>query len=336
MKKILSTIVQETMITFLLFVLGPSYNQPKFSSCATWNPNAITFANISTVGSQPIGIFVSINNTIYVTATNLNQMLEWTEGTNTLTRNISVGLSSPCGIFATINGDIYVDNGAINHRVDKWSWNATSSIAVMNATSRCHNLFVDINDTLYCSNDLEHKVVKMSLNSGSNMVAMAAGTGTQGSQPDMLYCPNGIFVDMTFSLYVADCGNNRIQLFQPGQVNGTTVVGGGTLSSITLSCPSAVVLDADENLFISDLNNHRIIRKDPSGFQCLLGCSGGSGSAANQLNHPYSLSFDSYGNLFVVDSNNNRIQKFLLATNSCGKCFISYLRNDLLKKLIEN
>jgi hypothetical protein len=277
------------------------------------------------VGTQPVGIFFSINNTIYVTATNLNQTLEWTEGTNTLSRNISAGLSSPCGIFATINGDIYVDNGAVNHRVDKWSWNATNSVVVMNVTSRCHNLFVDINDTLYCSNDLEHKVVKMSLNDGSNTVTIAAGTGTPGSQPDMLYWPNGIFVDMTFNLYVADCGNNRVQLFQPGQLNGTTLAGNGASGSIALSGPSGVVLDADENLFITDCGNTRIISSSPSGFQCLLGCSGGSGSAANQLNHPYSLSFDSYGNLFVVDSNNNRVQKFLLATNSCGKYFMSYL-----------
>jgi hypothetical protein len=331
MKKILSTIVQETMITFLLFVLGPSYNQPKFSSCATWNPIAITFANISTVGSQPTGIFVSISNTIYVTTINLNQMLEWTEATNTLTRNISAGLSSPSGIFATINGDIYVDNGAVNHRVDKWSWNATSSVIVMNVTSRCRSLFVDINNTLYCSNDYEQKVVKMSLNDGSNTLTMAAGTGTQGSQPNMLNYPNGVFVDMTFNLYVADYGNHRVQLFQPDQLNGTTLAGNGASGSIVLSGPSGVVLDADENLFITDYTNNRIIRKGPSGFQCLLGCNGVSGSAANQLNGPLSLSFDSYGNLFVVDSNNNRIQKFLLATNSCGKYFLSYFRSDLLE-----
>jgi hypothetical protein len=311
------------MITFL-FILGPSYNQPKFSSCATWNPNAITSANISTMGSQPTRIFVSINNTIYVTATNLNQILEWTEGSNTPTRNISAGLNQPCGIFATINGDIYIDNGAVNHRVDKWSWNATSSVVVMNVTSRCHSLFVDINNTLYCSNDYEHKVVKISLNSGSNTVTMTAGTGISGSLPNMLYYPNGIFVDMTFNLYVADFGNSRIQLFQPGQLSGTTLVGNGASGSIALNGPSAVVLDADENLFISDYGNNRIIRTGPSGSQCLLGCSGGGGSSANQLNRPYSLSFDSYGNLFVVDLNNNRIQKFLLATNSCGKYFLHH------------
>jgi hypothetical protein len=147
------------MTHFLLFALYPSYNQPKFSSCATWNSNAITFANISTVGSQSVGIFVSINNTIYVTATNLNQTLEWTEGRNTLSRNISDGLSSPCGIFTTINGDVYVDNGIANHRLDMWSWNATSSVVVMNITSQCFNLFVVINDTLYCSNDVGYQVI---------------------------------------------------------------------------------------------------------------------------------------------------------------------------------
>lgn len=49
-----------------LLLIGPSYNQPKFSSCATWNTNAITFANSATVGTSPQGIYIDINNTIYV------------------------------------------------------------------------------------------------------------------------------------------------------------------------------------------------------------------------------------------------------------------------------
>ncbi len=312
-----------------MILIGPSYNQPKFSTCATWNPDAITFANISTLGSQPVGIFVNTNNTIYVTVTNLSQILEWTEGSNTLTRNISNGLNNPCGIFTTIDGDVYVDNGVVNHQVDKWSWNATSSVVVMNVTSRCFSLFVDINNTLYCSNDLEHKVVKVSLNSNSTTPIIAAGNGTSGSEPNMLCNPNGIFVDIKFNLYVADATNDRIQFFQPGEVNAITLVGNGSLESITLNRPTAVVLDADGYLFISDLYNNRIIRSSSSGFQCLFGCINESNSASNQLNQPYSLSFDSYGNIFVCDYGNNRIQKFLLMTNSCGKYLISYLQNDM-------
>ena len=66
-------------------------------------------------------------------------------------------------------------------------------------------------------------------------------------------------------------------------------------------------------------NNHRIIGSGPDGFRCVVGCSGISGSASDQLNYPQNLAFDSFGNLFVVDKNNGRIQQFLLVTNSCSK-----------------
>jgi sugar lactone lactonase YvrE len=250
-------------------------------------------------------------------------------------KTISNGLNSPFATAASTTGDIYVDNGNTNHRVDMWSWNATSSVAIMNVTSRCHSLFLDINNTLYCCTDVGHKVVKMSLNSGSNTATIAAGTGTSGSQAYMLSYPNGIFVDKNFNLYVADYQNNRVQMFQPGQLNATTVAGNGSSPSIQLYWPTAIVLDADEYLFISDSANNRIVRSGPYGFQCLLGCSGASGSASNQLNRPYALRFDSYGNLFVADSGNNRIQKFLLMTNSCGKYLISSYQTDLLEKLVK-
>jgi hypothetical protein len=164
-----------------------------------------------------------------------------------------------------------------------------------------------------------HQVVKKWLNDNTTTVTPAAGTGTNGSSSNMLYHPFGIFVDINFDLYVADYGNNRIQLFRSGQLNGITIAGGGLSSTtVTLNLPSGIVLDADKYLFIVDRNNHRIVGSGPNGFQCLVGCSG-RGNASNQLLDPVALSFDIYGNMFVTDSSNNRIQKFLLSTNSCGK-----------------
>jgi sugar lactone lactonase YvrE len=281
---------------------------------------------------NPNDIYIDINNTIYVAENSLNRVQIWLEGNISPTKTISSGLSSPYAAVASISGDIYVDNGNANYRVDMWSWNATSSIVAMNVTSRCFSLFIDINNTLYCCNDQEHKVVKMSLSSGSNTVTIAAGNGAQGSQPNMLSFPNGIFVDKNFNLYVADYSNNRIQLFQPGQLDASTVAGNGFSGSIQLHNPTAIVLDADEYLFISDKMNNRIVRSGPNGFQCLFGCTGGSGSASNQLSQPYALRFDSYGNIFVADYGNNRIQKFLLMTNSCGKYLTSSSQTDSLEK----
>jgi hypothetical protein len=51
----------------------------------------------------------------------------------------------------------------------------------------------------------------------------------------------------------------------------------------------------------------------------VVGCSGSSGSASNQLNSPWSLGFDTVGNLFVMDRGNARIQKFMVINGSCGK-----------------
>jgi hypothetical protein len=129
-------------MTDILYCIGLSTNQPKFSSCATWTPHGITFANISTVGIQPNTIFVTLNNAIYVAETNLNQVQMWAEINMTPITTISAGLIQPHGIFISNVGDVYIDNGFRNNQVDKWTWNATSSVPVMNVSGSCCCLFI--------------------------------------------------------------------------------------------------------------------------------------------------------------------------------------------------
>jgi hypothetical protein len=223
--------------------------------------------------------------------------------------------------FVTINGDVYIGSAYPYYYwyyyVIKWTINTTSNILYSNTGQECTGIFVDVSNTLYCSITDLHEVTKIWLGDSTNTWTTVAGTGSYGSTASMLYSPRGIFVDINFDLYVADFYNNRIQLFQLGQSNALTVAGNGVSGTITLYYPSGVVLDADKYLFIVDHNNNRIVAEGSNGFRCLFGCSGG-GSASNQLSYPYSMAFDSYGNIFVADSSNNRIQKFILATNSCG------------------
>jgi hypothetical protein len=184
----------------------------------------------------------------------------------------------------------------------------------------CYGLFVDTSNTLYCSVESLHQVVKRWLGDTTTTSTTVAGTGACSSGSNAFCYPYGIFVDSNFDLYVADCSNNRIQLFQSGQLTGITLAGStSSTTTITLACPTGIVLDADKYLFIVDRNNHRIVGSGPTGFRCLFGCSGSYGSASNQLYYPWSLSFDSYGNMFVTDRGNNRIQQFMLMTNLCGK-----------------
>ncbi|CAF4207317.1 unnamed protein product, partial [Adineta steineri] len=165
-----------------------------------------------------------------------------------------------------------------------------------------------------------HQVVKRSLNDAvmtSNRVA--AGIGIEGSASNQLAEPAGIFVDVNLDLYVADYANNRVQLFQPGESNGTTVAGSGSLNpTITLSNPSGIILDAEKYIFIVDRDNDRIVGSSLNGFRCLVGCYG-TGSQSNHLDGPFSFSFDHSGNMFVTDTVNHRIQKFKYLKRYCVK-----------------
>ena len=147
-----------------------------------------------------------------------------------------------------------------------------------------------------------------------------AGGSCAGYQPHLLFCPLGIFVTVNLDLFVVDAGNHRVQLFRSGQMNGTTVAGSGAPGTIQLRSPTAVMLDSNGDVFILDCYGSRIVGSGSSGFQCIIGCNTGYGSAPSQLSYPRSMSFDSYGNIFVADTTNNRMQKFYLAYNSCSKC----------------
>jgi hypothetical protein len=314
----------------MYFIIGPSYNQPKFCPSATWNLNATTFANVSTVGATPYGIYIDTNNSVYVTEQALQQVQVWSEGSMIPTRNISGGLLNPYGLFVTDNGDVYVDNGASNNRVDKWTINAANSTIAMYVDGRCYSLFIDIYGNLYCSLDTYHTVVRKLFDDDANISTIVAGNNVAGNAPNMLNSPRGIFADLNLNLYVADFANNRIQRFESGQFNATTVAGSSANGTITLNGPTGITLDTDGYLFIVDSTSFRIIGSGPDGFRCIVACTITNGPALNQLDSPSSLSFDNYGNLFVVDTSNSRIQKFPLMSNSCGKFFNAQMIEFLL------
>ena len=262
---------------------------------------------------HPLTIFVNTNNTLYIARNAYGPVLARSEGGVYSARTINGGY----GLFVTDNEDVYVFDDD-NKQVSRWSVNATSSQAVMFHSAYCGGLFVDMNNTLYCSATDMHQVVAKSLNDSTNTLTIVAGTGCNGLSNN-LNNPCGIFVDLNFTLYIADRDNNRIQRVSAGQVSAITMAGNGAPGTIILSSPRGVVLDGDGYLFIVDTFNHRIVGSGPDGFRCVAGCAGGMGTTSNQLNSPQSIGFDSYGNIWVGDFDNNRVQKFVLNNDSCGE-----------------
>ena len=191
-----------------MLVAGVSYNQPKFSVNAQWNPDAITIADGGLLGYSPTRIFISKNNTWYVANENYNRILSGNGGSGT---PITIGYGGHC-VMVTDNGDMYSyddDNTQVTIR----SVNNTSSSPVMIIGDRCDDLYVTTNNTLYCSAGWMDQILTKSLNDPTNTLSVVAGTGCHRSGPDSFAHPVGIFVTLNLSLYVADSGNNRIQRF---------------------------------------------------------------------------------------------------------------------------
>ena len=287
-----------------------AFNQPRICSSATWDEDAVTFANSSSVGSWPYGLFVNVNNSVYVAEGPSNSILVWSEENATMTTNISTGPFQPFAVFTTSDDYIYasnIDTHTNRSGVSQWDENATSWITILSAQGRCENFFIDVYANIYCSLTDLHQVVRQLFTDDLNTTTIIAGNGTNGSSSNMLSFPRGIFVTRTLNLYVADCGNDRLQLFLSGQRNATTVV---TTGISTLDCPLGVVLDGSGYLFFTDTNGNRIIGSGPTGYRCVAGCNGTTGVGLNQLNNPRGLSFDRDGNIYVADTSAHRIQKF--------------------------
>ena len=255
----------------------------------------------------------------------------WNNGSLTPTSTFFGNFSSSHSIFVAVTGEVYFDNTNAISGVEKWVTGTNSSVPAMYNVPQCRGLAIDVNNVLYCSMGDFDQVVAKSLSSTQSTLAIVAGTGCRGSAANMLSFPHGIFVDTNLDLYVADCYNNRIQLFRSGQSNGITVAGSGSTNvTITLYHPTDVILDADRYFFIVDHGNNRIVGSGPNGFRCVAGCSRLRGVASNLLYNPQRLAFDNYGNIYVTDWKNNRIQKFLLLNNTLSKyCKICLLRANI-------
>ena len=131
--------------------------------------------------------------------------------------------------------------------------------------------------------------------------------GTLGSTDGKLNNPNGVAVDSTGNVYVADSNNNRIQKFNS---SGVFITKWGTLGSTDgkFNNPRGVAVDSTGNVYVADSNNNRIQKFNSSGV--FITKWGTSGSTDGKFDYPKGVAVDSTGNVYVADVLNYRIQKF--------------------------
>lgn len=141
---------------------------------------------------------------------------------------------------------------------------------------------------------------------------VAGGLG-QGSLATHLDYPQGIAIDSSGNIYVADTENHRVQKWAPGGTSGVTVAGGNGVGSATnqLTLPWGIALDGDDNLLIVDYGNHRVVRWAPEAVEGVVVAGGnGQGSTLNKLSLPSGIAIDGDENLFIADRGNHRVVKW--------------------------
>ncbi|CAF1440812.1 unnamed protein product [Adineta steineri] len=172
-------------------------------------------------------------------------------------------------------------------------WNQTGQIVAGTTSGSNANqlknpscLYIDNNNTLYICDYGNNRVQKW-IQGGTNGTTMAgSSTGTSGSTSILLNSPTDLTFDTNGFMYVVDNGNNRVQKFALGSINGTTVAGtiGSHSSALTdLDQPTAIDIDNNSNLYILDMGNTRLVKWAPNAIMGTLLISD------NSLNNVYGM-----------------------------------------------
>ena len=165
----------------------------------------------------------------------------------------------------------------------------------------------------------------------SGLITTVAGNGITGFSGDggpaasaSLALPQGVAVDASGGIYIADTGNHRIRKVDLTGVI-TTIAGNGAAGysgdygpamSASLNSPEGVAVDSSGNIFIADTGNSRIRKINVSGaIETVAGngtraYSGDGGPAISaSLNSPQAIAADASGNVYIADTGNHRIRK---------------------------
>lgn len=119
--------------------------------------------------------------------------------------------------------------------------------------------------------------------------------------------PNGVVVDSSGNIWVADTGNNRVQKLNSA---GAYVTKFGTSGSGNgqFAIPRHIALDSAGNIYVADQNNYRVQKFDSAGTFLMKFGSNGSGNGQFQV--PAAIYVDASGKIYVTDTTQKSVQVF--------------------------
>ena len=168
---------------------------------------------------------------------------------------------------------------------------------------RCVRGRCDASGNVYVADSGNDNIRKIT--PGGTVSTMAGTAGVAGSQDGtangaLFNQPQGIAVDATGNVYVADTNNCTIRKVTQGGVT-TTIAGAvgqsgasdGTGGSARFAFPIGIATDASGNVYVADLDNSAVRKVTPSGAVSTLagnlgspGTLDGQGTRRPGFNHP--------------------------------------------------
>jgi serine/threonine-protein kinase len=247
---------------------------------------------------------------------------------------INASFYQPTGVAADASGNIYVADfrnnlirkispgGVVTIFAGSGVQGSANGTGVYASFYQPTSVAADASGNIYVADDGNHLIREIS---PAGVVTTLAGSGVQGSANGTgiaasFSYPQGVAVDASGNVYVADYGNNMVrEITQAGVV--TTLAGSSTpgstngISTVALfNEPTGVAVDAHGNVYVADYGNDLIREITPAGVVTTLAGSGTPGSvngtgAAAAFNQPTGVAVDAKGNVYVADYGNNLIRE---------------------------
>jgi sugar lactone lactonase YvrE len=289
---------------------------------------------------DPTGVTVDATGNLYVADT-YNADIEKVTPSGTLSIIAGTGhsgaptpgpatgsdLGHPFGVAIDSTGSIYIADTP-NDMVEKVTSSGTLSIfagfgaqsgvptpgpAISSDLDHPAGVAVDSSGNLYIADTYNDVVEKIT---PSGTLSVIAGDGRPGAPTPgpatatPLGGPNGVAVDSSGNLYIADGGNAVVEKVTPsgtlsiiagkaGQFGSPTP---GPATSSDLGVLGGLAVDSSGNLYIADAANGVVEKVTTAGILSIIATS-------SALGVPAGVAVDSFGNLYVADSGNDVVEK---------------------------
>ncbi len=265
-----------------------------------------------------------------------------TAGTPVAGPAISSPLAVAKGVAVDSLGNVYIAD-LMNYVVEKispagilsvFAGNGTqgtpvSGTAINSPLGSLNGVAVDSSGNVYIA-DITNNVIEKVTSTG--VLSIFAGNGTAGTPvagpaiSSPLNSPQGVAVDSSGNVYIADNGNNVIEkvtaagalsIFAGNGTQSTPIAGAATSSP--LSSPAGIAADSSGNVYIADAGNNVVEKVSPSGVLSIFAGNGTQSApiagpaTSSPLSSPQGVAVDSSGNVYIADYNNNLVEKVTAA-----------------------